>query len=158
MPILQNPRHEAFAQLLASGKSADAAYVEAGYKENRHNAAALAREQHISTRVSEILSKVAKRAEITIHSLADELEDARAMAMAEKQTSAAVAATMGKAKLFGLIIEKKQHSGANGGPIQTVALDRLKDMSPEELKILERALVQIGLADGDTGGAGEPEE
>ncbi len=33
--ILPNPRHEKFAQLLAQGNSAAAAYVEAGYKSNR---------------------------------------------------------------------------------------------------------------------------
>jgi phage terminase small subunit len=32
MPILANPKHEAFAQGLARGSSATAAYVEAGYK------------------------------------------------------------------------------------------------------------------------------
>ena len=32
MAILTNPRHEAFAQALARGLSASAAYVEAGYK------------------------------------------------------------------------------------------------------------------------------
>ena len=54
MPVLKNPRHEAFAQAVARGMSAAAAYVEAGYKANRHNAAALAREQHIGTRVTEL--------------------------------------------------------------------------------------------------------
>ena len=32
MPTLQNPRHEKFAQELAIGKTADAAYVLAGYR------------------------------------------------------------------------------------------------------------------------------
>jgi hypothetical protein len=54
MPALKNPRHEAFAQALARSMSASAAYVEAGYKANRHNAAALAREKHIRTRVAEL--------------------------------------------------------------------------------------------------------
>src|SRR6516225_4596290 len=54
MPALKNPRHEALAQALARGMSASAAYVEAGYKANRHNAAALAREKHIRTRVTEL--------------------------------------------------------------------------------------------------------
>jgi phage terminase small subunit len=48
MPALKNPRREAFAQALARAMSASAAYVGAGYKANRHNAAALAREEHIS--------------------------------------------------------------------------------------------------------------
>jgi phage terminase small subunit len=54
MLILKNPRHEAFAQALARGMSAAAAYVEAGFKSNRHNAAALALEKHIRTRVTEL--------------------------------------------------------------------------------------------------------
>jgi hypothetical protein len=54
MATLTNPRHEDFAQALARGMSASAAYVEAGYKANPHNAAALAREKHIRTRVAEL--------------------------------------------------------------------------------------------------------
>jgi hypothetical protein len=54
MPAIANSRHEAFAQALARGSSAAAAYIEAGYKENRHNAATLARKQHILIRVSEL--------------------------------------------------------------------------------------------------------
>jgi phage terminase small subunit len=36
--MLKNPRHEIFAQLLASGKTATDAYEEAGYKPIRFNA------------------------------------------------------------------------------------------------------------------------
>jgi phage terminase small subunit len=35
MPTLRNARHERFAQELAIGKTADAAYVLAGYRANR---------------------------------------------------------------------------------------------------------------------------
>ena len=54
MTILATPNHEVFAQGLARGLCAAAAYVEAGYKENRHNAATLARKQHILARVGEL--------------------------------------------------------------------------------------------------------
>jgi len=37
MPVLKNPRHERFAQLLASGKSGTAAYELAGYKPSDSN-------------------------------------------------------------------------------------------------------------------------
>jgi len=40
MPVLKNPRHEAFAQALARGMSAAAAYGEVGFKPHRHNAVA----------------------------------------------------------------------------------------------------------------------
>ena len=56
MPTLRNPRHERFAQELATGKTADAAYVLAGYKENRSNAARLGADRDIQARVAEIQS------------------------------------------------------------------------------------------------------
>jgi phage terminase small subunit len=54
MPALKNPRHEAFAQALARGMSAAAAYGQAGFKPHRANAATLARKKHISVRVVEL--------------------------------------------------------------------------------------------------------
>lgn len=73
MPALANPKHERFAQELAKGRTADEAYVTAGYKANRHNAAALARKEHISTRVAEIQERGAIRAEITVADLTRDL-------------------------------------------------------------------------------------
>jgi phage terminase small subunit len=56
MPALTNPKHERFAQELASGKTADESYVTAGYKPNRGNAGVLRHKQYISIRVAEILA------------------------------------------------------------------------------------------------------
>ena len=58
MPPLRNPKHELFAQDLARGVSAAQAYVNAGFKENRHNASALARTSRILTRVEFLVAKV----------------------------------------------------------------------------------------------------
>jgi hypothetical protein len=128
MAILTNPRHEAFAQTLARGISASAAYVEAGYKANRHNAAALAREEHIRTRVTELqeeqlaihkqaTAEAIANAKVTIESLIAEAEAARAKAMAEKGgAAAAVSALTAKAKLAGMWREKvDQHN--TGSPV-----------------------------------------
>ena len=128
MAILTNPRHEAFAQALARGMSASAAYVEAGYKANRHNAAALAREQHIGTRVTELQEEqlaihqqataaAAANKQVTIESLIAEAEAARAKAMSEKGgAAAAVSALTAKAKLAGMWREKvDQHN--TGSPV-----------------------------------------
>lgn len=126
MAALSNPRHERFAQDLAKGKTADSAYVAAGYKENRHNAAALARQEHISTRVAEITERGAIRAEITVASLLEELEQARSSALGAEtpQSSAAVAASMSKAKLLGLIVDKSEAKVAL--TTQEEALDALR--------------------------------
>jgi hypothetical protein len=43
MPVLKNPRHERFAQLLASGKTAKDAYALAGYRPSESNGAWLSR-------------------------------------------------------------------------------------------------------------------
>jgi hypothetical protein len=132
MPALQNPRHEAFAQALARGTSASAAYVEAGYKANRHNAATLARKQHILTRVSELqeeqlaihqqaTAQAASNAQVTLESLIAEAEAARAKAMEEKGgAAAAVSALIAKAKLAGMWREKIDQHTTGTGTVSTV--------------------------------------
>lgn len=57
MSVLPNAKHELFAQELAKGISADQSYETAGFRQNRHNAATLARKQHILDRVAEILAE-----------------------------------------------------------------------------------------------------
>ena len=102
MPTLGNPRHERFAQELATGKTADAAYGLAGYRENRSNAARLSANQDIQKRVAEIQSLGAERAAITVETLIAQAEAARSKAMAEKGgANAAVAAIIAKGKLAG---------------------------------------------------------
>lgn len=73
MPVLKNPKHELFAQQLAKGKTADEAYILAGYKANRGNAANLKANQNISTRVKEILDRAAARVEISQARVLEEL-------------------------------------------------------------------------------------
>lgn len=57
MPALQNPKHERFAQELASGKTAEESYVTAGYKPSRANASHLQHKHNISQRIDEILTQ-----------------------------------------------------------------------------------------------------
>lgn len=134
MPVLKNACHEKFAQALAKGMNATEAYATAGYKGDRTAASRLSTNVNVAQRVAELQGRAAKKAEVTLESLLTELEEARVIALAEKQSSAAVSATMGKAKLTGLLIEKREHTGRNGGPIQTVDLTKL---SGDELAQLE---------------------
>ena len=132
MPTLRNPRHESFAEELATGKSADAAYVHAGYKENRSNAARLGADRDIQARVGEIQSVGAERAAITVESLIVEAEQARSKAMSEKGgAAAAVAAITAKAKLAGLWREKVAQTDPSGEkPARYILSDHV--MSEEE--------------------------
>jgi len=100
---------------LATGKTADAAYVHAGYKENRSNAARLNASPNIQKRVAEIQSPGAERAAITVEILIAEAEAARSKAMGEKGgAAAAVAAVVVKAKLAGLWLDKTALTDPSG--------------------------------------------
>ena len=92
-----------------------AAYVLAGYQENRSNAARLNAAQDIQKRVGEIQSLGAERAAITVETLIAEAEAARTKAMAEKGgAAAAVAAVTTKAKLAGLWREEIAQTDPSG--------------------------------------------
>ena len=112
MPVLSNPKHELFCQYLALGKTATEAYELAGYKPSRSNASVLRAKQNISDRLAEILQESEKtvldQIEYTRDALLSELEEARKLALKRGQPSAAVQASMGKAKLLGLIIDRRE--------------------------------------------------
>jgi phage terminase small subunit len=110
MPILQNPRHERFAQELAKGKTADEAYAAAGYKPDRGHASRLAANGNIRDRVAELQAIGAKEAAVTIESLIAEAEEARVMAMENGQPASAVSAIIAQAKLSGLWVEKRENA------------------------------------------------
>ena len=112
MPVLDNARHERFAQELAKGKSQTQAYIAAGYSPNGANghAARLVANGIIDARVMELKERVAVKVEWGIADAIRELDEARMAALAAEtvQSSAAVNATMSKAKLLGLVVDKQQ--------------------------------------------------
>lgn len=112
MPVLKNPRHEAFAQALAKGETADQAYQSAGYKEDRGHASRLAANGSIRQRLTELQSAAAERTLVTIDSITRELDEDRELARSVKQAAAAITATVNKAKLHGLMTDKHEHSGS----------------------------------------------
>jgi len=61
MPILPNARHEQFAQAIAAGTTADAAYKHAGFKPSRAHASRLAAKGNIRARIAELQAEVAER-------------------------------------------------------------------------------------------------
>ena len=69
MPPVSNPRHERFAQELASGKSAAEALAAAGYESDRRNGTRLTTKEDISRRVAELQERGAMRTAITIEKL-----------------------------------------------------------------------------------------
>ena len=72
------------------------------------NAKALMDNIKISTRIKELQAEHKKRHMVTVDSLTKELEEARALALQTEQSTSMVSATMGKAKLHGLITDKQR--------------------------------------------------
>ena len=73
MPVLANPRHEAFAQARAQGKTIDQAYVVAGYKANDGNATRLNGNERILSRIEEIVTQASERAGVTVERIIAEM-------------------------------------------------------------------------------------
>lgn len=75
----------------------------------------------VQARLAELREVVMERHNITVDTLLAELEEARTAALGAEtpQTSAAVSATMGKAKLLGLDKKIVEITGKNGGAIET---------------------------------------
>jgi phage terminase small subunit len=73
MPVLDNPKHEQFAQELAKGKTQVEAYELAGYKANEGNASTLASNPEVQGRVKEIKSVGAEKAAVTVQRVMEEL-------------------------------------------------------------------------------------
>jgi phage terminase small subunit len=69
---------------------------------------------NIAARIKELREPLIKKAQLTVDDLVKELEEARIAALTAEtvQASAATAATMGKAKLLGLVTDKQQHEGS----------------------------------------------
>lgn len=117
MPILDNPKHELFAQELSRGLSATEAYERAGYTSNRHNAAALLRKEHISARVKELQAVVAEKAVWTSIERLEALKDIFE-ASKDEDRKTAISAIAEANKMQGSYAPSKvEASGPNGGPI-----------------------------------------
>ena len=72
----------------------------------------------IALRLKELQSQAAKLSIYTVGRAYDELEQARDLAMQERNASAAVSAINGKVKLFGLEAPSRlEHTGKGGAPI-----------------------------------------
>lgn len=162
MPPLKNQRHELFAQGLAEGKTADEAYQVAGFEPHRGNASRLSSNEIIRARVDELLERSAKRVEIdqawVLSKLVENVErsmegqvnpfrlanlgDGQTAAVWEYNGSVANKSLelIGKSRGINMFVEKVEHSGPDGGPIQ-VAHD-LGPLSVDELKQLREIVAK----------------
>jgi phage terminase small subunit len=113
MGVLENARHERFAQELAKGKSATEAYAAAGYSPDDGNATRMTGNDRVRARLAELQSRAAEKAVVTAEDIARQLDEDRQFARENGAAAAAVSATMGKAKVLGLVIEKAENVNLN---------------------------------------------
>lgn len=120
---LKNDQYERIAQELAKGSADYDAYRAAGYKGSRPAASQIINREDIQARVAELLQRAAVRAETTVADIARQLDEDREKAAELGQAGAMVSASMGKAKVLGLIVDRQELSGRNGGPVEYRNLD-----------------------------------
>lgn len=73
----------------------------------------LLKNSNVRVRLEELKAAANKRHEITVDDLIKELEEARQVGKDKEQSAGMVAASMGKAKLLGLVVDKQQLSATH---------------------------------------------
>jgi hypothetical protein len=82
--------------------------------------------------------------ETDLAAIVRQLDEDRSLAQENRAPAAAVSASLGKAKVLGLIRERHEHSGPNGSPIK----HDLSGLSDQELETLEEILSKRAEARG----------
>ena len=107
------PKEWAFAHLYVENGNATDAYRQA-YDHNGNDATACRGAHDVLHRptvdayVAGLQAEHRTRHNVTVDRLTEELETARQLALQNKSASAAVSATMGKARLHGLLVDKQE--------------------------------------------------
>lgn len=108
-------KQEKFCQKYIELGNASEAYRQSYKAENmsvdavKVEASRLLDNPNVALTIAELQKAQQKRHEVTVDTISRELDEARLVALSEKQASAAVSASMGKAKLHGLITEKAEN-------------------------------------------------
>jgi len=120
------PKQEKFAQKYVELGNASEAYRQS-YDASKMkadsinvNASKLLADAKVALRVKELQEAAVKRHEVTVDDIVAELDEARVLAKNASipKTGDMISATMGKAKVLGLIKDKAEISGPDGGAVK----------------------------------------
>ena len=119
MPILKNPRHEQFAQLVGKGAgygwTQGEIYQRAGFRSGGHaaevGASRLLKNADIRRRLEELAAPAVKRTKITLETLIDQFDQVFDGAMEDRQFGAAGSAATTKARLVGYLRDRLEIGG-----------------------------------------------
>ncbi len=119
-----NPKQERFAQEYALDLNATQAAIRAGYSEHTaySQGQRLLKHVDVAAAIQDLQAKFRERMEVSKESVTKQLNTAYDMAEANGQTAVMVQATMGIAKVHGLLVDK------------TEEVKPTVDMTPDELK------------------------
>lgn len=137
-------KQEKFCQGVAEGLTYSDAYRKA-YNADKMKAetvqikaSELAKNGKVTVRIEDLKKRALKRHDLTVDDIVNELEEARNLAQKLGQSSAMVSASMGKAKLFGMIVDKKAHTDSEGNDLDVPIVS-----SSELMAIMERRFERI---------------
>jgi hypothetical protein len=137
------PRQKRFAELIQEGKPISTAYVEAGYKHDKHWGNPY-RLYTGNDRVQEYISDLERRAleqhDIDVHKLVNDLQEAMDLARKTRNPGAMIQAAMAQAKLCGLVVDKREVSKSidrmDMDEVIAEIRNRMGDKANEVLKLL----------------------
>lgn len=119
------PKQEKFCQKFVELGNASEAYRQS-YDASRMSPTSVNRKAKelldngkIAARLEELGNRALEQHDMTVADIATMLKEDRAFARQCGTAAAAVSASMGLAKLYGLLRDKVEHTGKDGGPIQT---------------------------------------
>ncbi len=115
--------------------NASAAYKAAGYAATkdgaiRANSSRLLTNANVKSLINDLQRRAADETVVTIESIAAQLDEDRKLAFAEGQASAAVAASLAKARLFGLLVDRTEIATTLRKPLREPG--EARQMSVEE--------------------------
>ena len=145
------PKQEQFARLYVETGNASEAYRQAYSTDNMkpetvtNEAYKLLQAPDISAMVDDLKAEARQRHAVTVDDLLHELEQARAAALAAPtpQSSAAVSATMGKAKMLGLLVDKAEIKAE--AEIQEKPQSRVEAIVDSLTKEEEKAITDLAI-------------
>jgi hypothetical protein len=127
MPILENPRHERYAQEVASGSSQSEAYETAGFRSStpaatKANASRLMSRPEVRDRVAELQLAQGRQSEIKRADIIEMLLADRERAHASRQIAAAVRAAEVIGRLLGMFVDRRE---IRTGPLEELDYSEL---------------------------------
>lgn len=144
------PNQKIFVDEYVKDRNGKRAAIAAGYspKTAEQQASRLLRNVKVKAAIEERLLAAQKRREETLDDILNELDENRRVALSAEtpQASAATAATLGKAKLLGFMVDKSEVTGKDGAPLQhqvTQSID-LSNLTEDQLRAIASIKINGG--------------